>query len=296
MIKEADSETKEEKVYLTGDRQIDDMLRISKRNVTMLAGKAGSYKTKFMIFILRSLLAKYDDISVLHYLMEDPADKAIRAYVAPKLLLQDEQMLEKGYKMTAEQKKLYKQYLREVKNYDVKYVNKGSSIFEIAKDYKDFRKRRKGRFNILVIDNIMKLAEYRKYVNNPVHADNLIAAEIDSWNIKTTKENACVFLLHHLEKSQQKEERKSSGYRPTEANVRGSLRFNDSVTQILLMNSIGNFLSVVDDNPHIRNIISRTTVIDLIKNRNNKLATLRYASFPEFSTFVDLNTLISKYK
>lgn len=285
-----------EKVYLTKDDQIDTKLKISRRNIILIAGKNGSYKTKFMIYILKLLNSNYDNISVLHYLMEDPADKAIRAYISLDLKLSDSQILEKGYTMTLNEKTRYEELLDKVSSYDIVYVNKGVSIKEIGLEFKAFRKKRPGRFCILVVDNIMKLTDGRDFTGqNETKLDNYICSEIDSWNIKTSNDEATVFLLHHFVDAQLEPSKRRMAYRPGEKDIRGSSRYRDSATQILLMNSTGNYPDLISEYPHMPNTIKRMTMIDLIKNRNDEVGTLRYVSFPEFNSFVSLDKLI-KYK
>jgi replicative DNA helicase len=291
------SVTKEsyEKVYYTGDPQIDSLLKISRRNIILIAGKNGSYKTKYMIYILKLLQSNNNNISVLHYLMEDPADKAIRAYIAPELKLSDSQMLEKGYTMTDGQRTKYEKLLDKVSGYDVVYVNKGVRIKEIGLEFKAFRKKRPGRFCILVIDNIMKLLDGNDFKAGDSNAlDIFITREIDSWNIKTSTDECCVFLLHHFIDAQLDQSRKQDAYRPLEKDIRGSGRYRDSSTQIMLLNSTGNYPDIKAEYPHLPNIIQRMTIVDLIKNRNDGISTLRYVAFPEYSSFMSLESLIKK--
>jgi hypothetical protein len=201
------------------------------------------------------------------------------------------------YQMNSAEKSRLKSILSTVREYDIKYVNKGTSIKDIGLDFKRFRAKRKDKFNILVIDNAMKLTEHIQHPSQPVVADNMIAAEIDSWNLKTSNENACVFLLHHLRKDDLKPDLIKSGLRPKVGDIRGSGRFTDSFTQILLVNYLSWYTDIVKlYSKFAINTIKRLLLIDLVKNRNGPNDLMRYIVYPEYSGFMTFEKLINLYK
>jgi len=292
-----DIEESPDKIYLTGDEQIDKKMMISRRNVIFLAGKGGSFKTKFMIYIMRMLLTNYNDIAILWYLMEDPYDKAIRAFISPNVMLSENQMLRKGYDLSKKEKKKIKEELDKIKSYDIKYVNESKSIYEIGREFQRFREKRPNKFNILIIDNVMKIKEMLKRKGRSIiDVEEMITGEIDDWNIKTANDNACIFVLHHLNKSAVDEKKREQGYKPTEADMKGTSRFSDSATQVLFINSMGTHETLPDDYPFHPNIAWRMSIIHGAKNRNDSLFRLKYIAFPEFSTFMPVEKLLKLYR
>lgn len=290
MLTAVQEKTYGEKVYLTGDIELDEFLQISKRNIILIGGKSGALKTKLSMKIIQGLLHNNTNISVLHYAMEDSAEQITRGYVAMKLHLMDEELSNRGYQMSREESLLFQKELKKISEYDIEYVNKASYINDIGAHFMRFQAKRKNRFCLLIIDNFMKIQDQFKF-NNSVKADDYIASVIDSWNIKTSNEEMAIIILHHFIDEQISKQNKEEAYRPTEKDFRGSTRIRDMSTKVILTNYIGNYPQLHGKFAMTSHTIRRLYIIEFVKNRLGGLGMLRYIAFPEFNRFFNLNEI-----
>ena len=155
---------------------------------------------------------------------------------------------------------------------------------------REWRKKNKDRFCLLIIDNVMKLKE-NTTIKEQTKADDTIMFEVDDWNIKTDGDNACVFLLHHTGKGQTTKWNENTAFKPREDDLKGSTRYRESATKVMLINSMANYPEIQDMYPHIPNLINRLSIIEVVKNRFDKLVLMRYLAYPEYNHFVSLNKL-----
>ena len=134
--------------YPIGWSDWDNITPFTPQSIMLLAGNEGSFKTKFMIFMMRKLLKGYSDVAVKWFSMEDPRDKLIRGFVSQDLLMSDKELREIDY---------IDHLSKDILKYDIEFVNKASTITEIGNSFKTFKDQRPDKFCILLVDNIMKI-------------------------------------------------------------------------------------------------------------------------------------------
>jgi replicative DNA helicase len=290
MLKAVSEKTYGDKVYKTGDDELDELLQISKRNIILIGGKSGGLKTKLSMKIIKGLVKNNKEVSILHYAMEDSAEQLTRGYISMDLRLMDDELSNRGYKMTDHENLLFQNQLKKMSKYDIEYVNKASYIKEIGAHFLQFQAKRKGKFCLLVIDNFMKIQDQFDF-SNSVKADDYISSVIDSWNIKTSSEEVAVMILHHFIDEQASQSNKQEGYRPVESFFRGSTRIRDMSTKIMLTNYIGSYQQLHDKYPYAKHTIKRLFIIEFSKNRLGGLGMIRYIAFPEFNEFININKI-----
>lgn len=254
---------------------MDKYMPVTNQCITVIAGNEGSFKTKLIIFIMRKLLKNYDNISVLWYSMEDPSDKIIRAFISQDEFLSDKELKQFDYsKMIPE----------DVAKFDIQFVTKSQTIKEIGTEYEKFREFRKDRFNILIIDNLMKIipCDYR------IDPDLEILREVESWNIKTSNEESSVYLLHHFTKASLDDKNKDYAYQPKISHIRGSGRYKDAATNVILVNPMYSHFDIIELFEGYQDFISQYYTITIAKNRNEQKAKIRMVAFPAYNWFFEL--------
>lgn len=270
--------SKVENFYKTGMDNLDSLLKLTGNNIILIAAKNGSGKTKFIINYMSRLFTRYPNkIGVLWYSMEDGDDKIVRNFIAQRIKLSDEEQLSKGYKLTMEQLDLITSISNEIGKYNIEFVNEKSSIKDIGKHYKKFRSQnRQNDLNVLIIDNIMLLEENVMY-RNQTAADDAISAEIDSWNVKTGRDtDPLVILVHHLTDEQLDKSALKEAYRPREKHIKGSSRYRDLVTIIMMLNRPSQYADLVNAYRGKIDVLKDVFLLDITKNRNGKTGLVRF--------------------
>jgi len=278
-MKEAITDIKEDLVshveYYIDWPSIDKYMPVTSQGITIIAGNEGTFKTKLMIFMMRSLLFRYDNISVLWMSMEDPSDKLIRGFVSQEEFLTDNELRQIDYK---------KLIPKDVSLYDINFVTKSQTIEEIGTAFNEFREQREDKFCILIVDNLMKIVPMDKRAD----PDMEIVREIESWNVKTSRKEASVYLLHHFTKSVSDDKNKDYAYTPKIGHMRGSGRYKDMVTQAILVNPMYSYRDVVEQFKGYEKFIEKLYIVDIAKNRNSNKATMRMLAWPSFNIFKEI--------
>lgn len=284
---------KDDKVhyYPIGDPGIDNILTISPNNLVNISGKSGSGKTSFIINLAKQLLRKYPkDVSICWYTMEDPTYKLLMAFVAPEVKLTHNQLLQKDYKLSADEIKAVETAMHKYLQYDIEFNENPSFISHIKAHFTRFCTSRPKRFCLLIIDNIMLLKDNEKhrFKSKQYEVDDHIANQLQSLFTGLKNEHSiAIWFLHHLTKEQLSKTNASDGYRPREDNIRGSARLRDMATQGILINRPGEFQDI---EKHYRGTplekpIKSLMVLEAFKNRDGKTGFFRYYANLDYKIF-----------
>jgi replicative DNA helicase len=246
---------------LTDEKVLNEVAFISPNNIVMIGGAQGSGKTRFIIKIMKGILALNKNISLLWFSMEDPEDKILRAFVSTDVGLTDAQMLSKNYKLTEEHINQIEHYQHNYEAYDIEFVTESSSIKMITSKYKSFCKRHKDRYCILIVDNLMLIPEISNITGNATQVEDMVAAQFKTLRTDTNKDgqNSTIFLLHHLTKEVMMKFNKDEAYRPKVSTLKGSTRFADISNIIILLNYIGQHKDIIKEHnklPDVRCLAS----------------------------------------
>jgi hypothetical protein len=254
---------------------MDKYMPVTTQGITVIAGNEGSFKTKLMVFIMRKLLKNYDNISVLWYSMEDPSDKIIRAFISQDEFLSDKELKSIDYSTMIPS---------DVSKFDIQFVTKSQTIKEIGDEYERFRESREDRFNILVVDNLMKVIP----IDPRADPDIEIIREVESWNIKTSNHEASVYLLHHFTKAPADDKNKENAYQPKIGHIRGSGRYKDAATNVILANPMYSYSDIIELFEGYEEFISKFYTLTIAKNRNDKKAKIRMVAYPAYNHFIEI--------
>lgn len=276
-----------EKKYTIDDPLWNNKLKLQRRNIYILGGKGGSFKTKFVAFIIKRFLLEYsDELSVMWANLEDPSEKLLRTFASEHLLLTEGEIEEKIYQRTPELNKQADEVFEKMSHFDIEFTDRPMNINEVRDTFHDFYKKRPDRLSILVIDNIMSLNEVKLAIDEPKAIEGILK-NVDQWNIKLTPENISVFILHHMIKADKSSS--STAYRPDEGSLRGTSRTGDIPTVIILINSIANYPKIYQRFTLYSEYVKRIFIVEISKSRNSEPILVRYIAFPEYSTFIPLD-------
>lgn len=278
------SESTEGFKYRTGEKEFDELIQFAPDTILLMGGKSGSGKTKFIIFLMSRLLKNYEDLSILWYAMEDPPDKILRAFLSQMLHLNDSELQGINYKMDSDDIANVMRIQSEMfEKWDIEFVNKPSRIQFIKRHFEQFCKHRPERLCILIIDNIM-LIEDNWDDANQTKIDDKIAGEIKKISISTHQP---IILVHHFTDAQLEKANLNSAYRPRESHLKGSTRYRDISTMIILWNNPSQYPDLIDqhkDQPWLDAIF----LCDVTKNRNSRTGVLRWMGNLNTNNFYEL--------
>ena len=265
------------KKYFIDLKQWDKYIPIVPRSFLLLAANEGAGKTRFISFIMRKLLRRYtDEVAVLWYSLEDPVDKLLRLFIAQDEFILDDELLDVKHAHLVP---------KDVLDFNIKYITRSSNIRDIAREFTRFKELNKDKFCILLIDNVMKVPP----VDKKADPDMEIIREIESWNVKTSLTKQSVILLHHFTKAVRDMKNKPNAYRPNINDVRGSGRYKDACTHVLLLNSIHQHKDIVSAMPGYEELLKRLFILDIAKNRNKELSTIRYFAYHDYTRFFEID-------
>ena len=272
------------KKYPIDDPIFSSAVKISQKNIYLIAGKGGSFKTKYIGYIVKRLLLKYKDISVLWANLEDPSDKILRMFLSEHLKMNNDEIEEKQFLLDPVIKEKAQKLTERMSKFDISFTDKDMGIDQVEEMFEAFYKSRKKSMALLVLDNLMGLEEIIKAHDEPKALDAVVK-KIDDWGVKLSEDNTSVVLMHHINQDTEK----NQSYRPTERNIRGTSRMGDIPTVIILVNAIANYPHIAERYGAYSEYIKRLFIVDVSKNRNSKPIIKRYLAFPEYSTFVPLD-------
>ena len=258
--------------------KIDNQLSIQDRSIYLITGRDGTWKTKFTIYTAARIMQRYNDkVAILWANLEDPNSKIIQGLIST-------QTLEEYDDLSAMKLKDHYMY-DEIKKYNINFIGNITDIVKIGKEFKAFRTANKDKFCLLIVDNMMSLDQLK--AEGEVQGGQTVMLEVDNWKIKTIGENACVFMLHHIKKADDKDV--GVAYRPHKGMIRGTSRTLDVPTQILMLNNTWAYPNIYERFTH-HNQVKRMLTVEYGKNRNGPLSMLRYVGYPEYNVFKSFKT------
>ena len=244
--------------YATGFTGIDNVIGICRNEILLFGGPAGAGKTRFLIAIMDKLVT-YPDVSIHWFNFEDSKEKIIRCFAAIHLLISEELLREKKKKLPKEDAERYLAYLEQFKQYDIVFVEEPKYIKQVGSLFTAFCKKRPGRMNICIIDNIMLLED------NTADRDDIIGKELSKIRIRT---KGLILPVHHYNDEQQEKGQLRLGYRPRLVHLKGRESYRRVCTQILLINKPGNYADLVAEYKGLEEIMKYMYIIDVAKNRD----------------------------
>jgi replicative DNA helicase len=234
-------------IFITGNKEIDKVLKIMPNEIIFLAGAPKSAKTKTLIYIMDSLLLRYKDkLNVKWNSMEDPKEKVVRNRISIHTGIPDEILQGLSGHLTTEHLNLINEVSHKVDNEGyLEYNDIPKTIEELCSDFRSFVK--KDKMNIMIIDNFNICTDNCHQVNT-TDKEIHVASKITSLNmhLKNNGYKACIIVVDHLKKEQLDKSNLESGRRPNTSHLKGSERKYATLTQLLLINRPGKYRDVLD--------------------------------------------------
>jgi replicative DNA helicase len=272
--------------YRTNIDGIDDLLKISGENVMIIAGKSGSGKTKFLSYLMYKLLTNNpDDIEVSWYALEDGKNKSQRAFISMLTLLTDDDLQSKSDRVLSESdiQRIVDAY-EKIKNFPIEWHTNRKFIRDIEKEFEVFvNKKEKSKLKVLIVDNLNKLSDTGR---TQLDRDIIIGEAVGDMHDKyLNKDNVIIILIHHYSDEQLDKSNLNNAYVPTEKNVKGSGKYREISTQLLLTHNPGQFNDLVIRYSYASDILKRLFLVSIPKNRGGSLGNIKFFMSLEYNIF-----------
>ena len=240
----------------------DEVFDISPNELIWIGALPKAGKTKTIINLVSMLLKEHDNVSFNWFSMEDDQTKllaniaSLETEIKTKLILgkEDDRLSEKEYDNV-------KLALDSYRNYDVKISYGTHSVDDVFLQSKNFVRKRKDKFNIVIIDNFNILRDAAKG-NKDLEKENYVAGKIQQLKMETNSEgfNTCIIVLDHLNKEAAKDLARMAG-RPTKSTLIGTSRKEQILTQLVSINKPSEFPELVDEEYAKKPLIINNTII-----------------------------------
>lgn len=237
--------------------------------MTLIVGASGTGKTSFVTERLQKLLEIHYQYISIHWFNIDheTSGSTIRKFLSNKLKIDDKSMQAKGKKLDNDMLTVIVGLENEFSKYDIVFEEEQVFVDDIKDKFIDFCKKRIDRFNILVIDNIMKLRDYEKASKqNETSIENKISNSLSNLYNQTRKYNSQIIALHHFNQEQESKQNASEAYRPREEYIKGSSNFRNVFEQIILLNRPGKYQDILNKYSEYKSILKSLVIAEISKN------------------------------
>lgn len=274
--------------YETGWKRFDEYVTIGRDKVILIAGAPKSGKSRYIRTIARHLLRLYSDISILWVTLEDSREDILRSYIGTETLVSAKKI--KNRKFSRDMIPVFLEATEKFRKYDIEFIDQAVKSSQIVSQFKRFCSRRKDRFNVLIVDNIISLDDKEDFKHDPNGRDDYVMQNILKCRQKT---KGLIFVLHHLNKDQQDKENVKHGYRPMKTDMKGSEAFSRVPNQVLLVNSFNIYPDLMAQYPpEDQEILDKMFIVDVQANREDKIgdktSLLHFFSEMEFDLFYEI--------
>lgn len=253
--------------YPIGSKKFDHIIGLGPNKIILAAGPAKSGKSKIISFIVKKLFKLYGNhVAVDWVTLEDSAMDVIIGMISSEVLLKTKEIKNKKFKKTSEQMELIKTYYNQFIEYDIEFTESDVKIRDVANHFKAFCDKRRDKFNILIIDNILTLNDRYDFKNDLTGLTDYVMADILQLKQQT---KGLIIPIHHLKDSQQYREFIKTGYRPVLSDMKGSEGLRRVPNQVLLFNNPGKYDDLVDEYRQHKDIMKHLFIVDTGANRED---------------------------
>lgn len=267
-------------MIVSGYKAFDNLVKMDFARIALLAGSKKIGKTKFIINYTTNVLTYMKDVGVHMYSFELTYEEVVYEMIAMFTGLTIEQILSKGYKLTAADELLIENATKKISQLDMQIYTDTVSIDDLYEQHIKFASQRK--HSIVVIDNIGLLLNKRRNQNEN---DEYIAKRLVELKKKS---KSLIIPIHHMTKDMEKEDRLKSGYRPRLEYLRGSTRIQDFCNMVLLIHRPGHYPDLINKERargtiktskgiyNREELIKKLFIIDTAINRNGGKSIVRF--------------------
>ena len=214
--------------YKTGVKEIDKKLPIVNDNIILVGGPAKAGKSRFVMWLVKKLMETNPGIfAVKWYSFEENGDEVARKFIAYDTMMADEELTGRSRKITAEETEKIVKSARSFKKMNVKIEDMPKSIEQVASEFQIFCKKNSDKIPILIIDNALLLT------NDEFNRDDIIMNKLNHIKQRT---KAIIFIVHHFNDEQQKDDRSKDAFRPSLKDLKGREAYRRVPKVVLLIN------------------------------------------------------------
>lgn len=283
-----DEDTVEKYLWETGHQQFDDKVGYTLDKILLIAGGAKYGKSKFNMSMTFALLERHPDVSVYWVTLEDNSREIIASYIASKIFMKSKDIKRRAY--TNESKRIISEHLDRFNSFDIVFQEQSAKSFKIGQDFQNFCKVRKGRLNILIVDNILSLADRDDFKGSENSMYDYVMGQMLNIRQKT---KGCIVLIHHYKDSQQNEEKIKAAFRPRLTDLKGTESFRRVPNAVLLINNPGKHDDLMNEyDEDTREALRHLFIVDTGANRDDKSdddnALIRYFHTLDYNIFIEI--------
>lgn len=251
-------------IWNTGFKRFDEVVTLSKDKIIMVAASTKHGKSKFMQNIQYRMHEMYDDIGTYWVTLEDNAKDVLNNYIAYKTFITAKNIKHKRYDTKTYE--LIREHVERFKSFDINFIEQSAKIAKIGVDFNNFCRLRKGKLNILIIDNILSLADRDDFKNDLNSMYDYIMNECLRIRQKT---HGLIFIVHHFKDAQMYETNIHKAYRPIMSDMKGTEAFRRIPNTVLLINNPGKYDDLTAEYPEIKEIFEHLFIVDTGANRDD---------------------------
>ena len=265
--------------YKTGVKEIDKKFPIVNDNIILVGGPAKAGKSRFVMWLVKKLIEfNPDTFAVKWYSFEENGDEVARKFLAYDTLLADEEITGRARKITADETEKIVKSARSFKKLNIKIEDLPKSIEQVASEFQIFCKKNSDKVPILIIDNALLLT------NDEFNRDDIIMNKLNHIKQRT---KAIIFIVHHFNDEQQKEDRAKDAFRPSLKDLKGREAFRRVPKVVLLLNYPYKYPVVKNKFKGQDDVLKQLIIIDV--------AAIRYVGEKEVDGAGEENSLIHMY-
>ena len=255
------------KDYHLGWPRFDEVVTLGKDKIILIAGAASAGKSRFIRSIVYRLLERYPDVSICWITLEDSRQDLLRSYLASKVYITAKHL--KSGKYDRGKIGLLKRHTQSFQQFDIEFIDQAIRSEEIVNHFTQFCDKRRERFNVLVVDNILSLDDQNDFKFDPNGFSNHVMHNLLKCRQKT---QGLIIPLHHFNDAQQNKDNLKTGYRPVLKDMKGSETFRRTPNQVLLINSFNIYKDLMSEySGDEHDILEHIFIVDAGKNREDKI-------------------------
>ena len=251
--------------YETGHPRFDDVITMARDKLILLSGPAKGGKSKIIADMMFRLLERYTDIAVYWVTLEDSQKDILRTYLSQKVHVKPKWIRERRFPKSYIEK--MKEWTMQFKGFDINFRDQSIHSKDIVYQFSNFCEQRPEKFCILIVDNIMSLADREDYQHD---LNGMYDYVMHNMLLCRQKTHALIWTLHHYNDAQQEKDNIETGYRPTMKDIKGTEAFRRIPNQVLLLNNFKIYKDLINKyQGNQREILKHLVVIDTGANRED---------------------------
>jgi len=217
----------------------DIIFDFSRDQLMWIGAMKKSGKTKTMTILMSMLLKHHSDIAIRWFSMEDSIERIWSHFGAIETGINLKKLFGKDDNdLTDEEYTNFEKGLKKYEEADMDITFGVKSVNQVSSEAMQFIRKRKNKFNIIIIDNFNILVPSAKG-DNQNEKESYTADKLQQLKISANENNysSIIIVLDHLKKTEKMAIDKA--FRPEEQDLKGSGRKGEVLTQLISINKPG---------------------------------------------------------